>query len=133
MEERFFEQHFSRSEAQAWIPRLQSDLPRISALIESISPDLELLRPVLEHRGNGGGIDVVRYIAVDSELSELLEPIQSAGILLKDVHRGLVDFPHLLGTGQEVFLCWELADGDEISWFHDVRAGFAGRRPLEGN
>lgn len=131
MSDQLFEQHFSVDEAEEWIPRLRQALPRIAALIGVISPDLEKLRPVIEHRGNGGGIDVVKYVSVDTELASLLEPIQSAGILLKDVDRGLVDFPHLRESGEEVFLCWQLADGDRILWYHELRAGFDGRRQLD--
>jgi hypothetical protein len=29
-----------------------------------------------------------------------------------------------------VLLCWQLDEGDEIGWWHEVEAGFAGRRPL---
>jgi hypothetical protein len=47
---------------------------------------------------------------------------------LKDVERGLVDFPAILDE-REVFLCWEKAE-DNITHWHDIDTGFAGRKPL---
>jgi hypothetical protein len=49
-------------------------------------------------------------------------------VVLRDVERGLIDFP-ALRDGQEVYLCW-LIDEDEISCWRELDAGFAGRRPL---
>lgn len=46
----------------------------------------------------------------------------------KDPARGLVDFHHERG-GEVVFLCYELAEADIVSW-HPIEAGYAGRRPL---
>ena len=51
------------------------------------------------------------------------------GIVLQDINRGLIDFPSIR-DGREVFLCWELADGDEIQWYHEIDAGYAGRQPV---
>ena len=60
-----------------------------------------------------------------SEMSEL----ESLGVQLKDFERGLIDFPSLR-DGRVVLLCWQLGEGDELEWWHDVDAGFAGRTPL---
>ena len=32
--------------------------------------------------------------------------------------------------GRVVLLCWQMGEGDELEWWHDVDAGFAGRTPL---
>ena len=48
---------------------------------------------------------------------------------IKDFKRGLVDFPSLR-EGRVVLLCWQMGEGDELAWWHDVDAGFAGRTPL---
>jgi len=48
--------------------------------------------------------------------------------VLRDLERGLVDFPSLR-EGQEVYLCWE--EGEQsIGFWHSVEDGHAGRRPL---
>jgi hypothetical protein len=50
------------------------------------------------------------------------------GVQIKDFERGLVDFPHIR-DGREVFLCWELHEGD-IEFWHDIDAGYTGRERL---
>jgi hypothetical protein len=54
--------------------------------------------------------------------------LAGAGIVLRDLDRGLVDFP-AIRDGEEVYLCW-LVDEPEIEHWHELDAGFAGRRRL---
>ena len=78
----------------------------------------------------GGGIESgVAYAAVLTELTVQLSELETLGVQLKDFERGLVDFPSLR-DGRVVLLCWQLGEGDELEWWHDVDAGFAGRTPL---
>jgi len=56
--------------------------------------------------------------------------IRALGVELKAVDQGLVDFP-TLREGRIVYLCWRLGEGQIAHW-HEVEAGFAGRKPLEG-
>jgi hypothetical protein len=49
-------------------------------------------------------------------------------IVLRDLERGLVDFP-ALRDGHEVYLCWVEGEPD-IEFWHDLDAGFAGRQSL---
>ena len=69
------------------------------------------------------------YAAVLTELTIQLAELEALGVQLKDFERGLVDFPSLR-DGRVVLLCWQLGEGDELEWWHDVDAGFAGRTPL---
>ena len=55
--------------------------------------------------------------------------LEGMGVQLKDFERGLIDFPSLR-DGRVVLLCWQLDEGDELEWWHDIDAGFAGRTPL---
>ncbi len=50
-------------------------------------------------------------------------------VVLRDLDRGLVDFP-ALRDGREVYLCWVEREEDEIAFWHDLDAGYAGREPL---
>jgi hypothetical protein len=61
-------------------------------------------------------------------LSRALNELDAVDVVVRDVERGLVDFP-ALRDGEEVYLCW-LVDEDEIGFWHAPDAGFAGRRPL---
>jgi hypothetical protein len=54
--------------------------------------------------------------------------IDALGLTLRDIERGLVDFPALV-AGRQVWLCWREGESS-IGWWHDLDTGFDGRRPL---
>jgi len=65
---------------------------------------------------------------LEGELERIAQELAPIGCQLKDLERGLVDF--LARKGDEVIcLCW-LAGEPAIEWWHDLQAGFAGRRPV---
>ena len=80
-------------------------------------------------QGGGGVTDGVAYAAALTDLTLEIQELESLGVQLKDFERGLVDFPSLR-EGRVVLLCWQMGEGDELEWWHDVDAGFAGRTPL---
>ncbi len=57
-----------------------------------------------------------------------MRELSEAGIQVKDLEAGLVDFPHLR-QGEEVFLCWKLGE-ETIGYWHELESGFAGRKLL---
>lgn len=70
------------------------------------------------------------------QIEELIERLRrherelaAIGCELKDFGRGVVDFPALL-NGRKVLLCWQLGE-PRIAYWHELCAGFAGRRPIE--
>ena len=65
---------------------------------------------------------------VGSKIRSLVDSIVEKGILIKDPRRGLFDFPYQL-EGELVNLCW-LAGEPDISYWHTMDSGFAGRQPL---
>ncbi len=75
-----------------------------------------------------GGATVNAWISALAAMQQLLGEFHRREIVIKDVSRGLVDFPALIG-GREVFLCWE-SDEDDIEFWHDLDSGFAGREKL---
>ena len=54
--------------------------------------------------------------------------IDELGLTLRDIERGLVDFPALV-SGRQIWLCWQRGDR-AIGWWHSLDSGFAGRLPL---
>jgi hypothetical protein len=64
-----------------------------------------------------------------AEVNSLIERVQEMACELKDIEQGLIDF-RTEREGREVYLCWKLGEPD-IRWWHELDAGFAGRRPLE--
>ena len=128
-EERSFERHFTPEEANALLPRLKPLLRQLRDAKDELtdSEAHELLSEAAT--GNGGGEPGRQVGIAFLEVRRLLETLEQAGIVLKDIDRGLVDFPALIG-GREVFLCWELGE-DEVAFWHDLEAGYRGRQPLD--
>jgi hypothetical protein len=86
--------------------------------------------------GNGGDFDPQepRELEEDFEretaaMAEAVERLERLGVIVKDADRGLVDFPALRESGDEVLLCWQVGE-DEIAYWHGLEEGFAGRKPL---
>lgn len=84
---------------------------------------------------NGGDLTPTDFGEVEEELereagalARAVELIQSAGAQVKDLDRGLLDFPSLR-DGEEILLCWHLGE-DEIEYWHGPEDGFSGRKPL---
>jgi hypothetical protein len=76
----------------------------------------------------GGGYPGREVAGPLVELSRAVGELEAVDIVLRDVDRGLIDFPSIR-DGEEVYLCW-LLDEDEVRFWHHPDAGFAGRRPL---
>jgi hypothetical protein len=120
---------FSVNEANALIPRLKGLFARVQAERERMID----MRPELEKAQEGSSRDWgtprgAEYIEILDALQQIMKDIEALGVLVKDIDIGLCDFPHNR-DGRVVYLCWKL-DEDEISWWHDLETGFAGRQPL---
>ncbi len=63
------------------------------------------------------------------DAASALSELESAGIVLRALDRGLVDFPARHPGGRLVLLCWQVGE-DDLAWWHLPEDGFAGRRPL---
>jgi hypothetical protein len=64
------------------------------------------------------------------EAQNTLAEIDEIGVQVKDLEKGLLDFPCVM-DGQTVLLCWQLGE-KEIGYWHSPEDGFAGRKPLDG-
>ena len=128
-----FPKHFTLAEARASLPALRRRLLRIGELLAEARRAQET--PGTSHvvilRGNGKGPIVSGAGRWKEEAQRLIEEVADEGIQIKDLERGLVDFPHFLGgdPAHEVFLCWHLGE-DTIDYWHEIDAGIAGRNPL---
>ena len=62
------------------------------------------------------------------KLNGYLAELEQIGCYFKDWNFtiGLVDFPAKI-NGKEVLLCWR-SDEDSLKYYHDIEAGFAGRK-----
>ena len=76
----------------------------------------------------GGGWPGRRHATASLEVALGFERLEELDIVVRDLDRGLIDFPALLG-GEEVYLCWLLGEPAVGHW-HALEAGYGGRRPL---
>ena len=122
---------FTIQEANALLPNVRIILAKIQRAHRKLSRYRDDAKKASEaaERGGGGIANGVSYAAVLTDLTVQLAELESLGVQLKDFERGLVDFPSLR-DGRVVLLCWQLGEGEELEWWHDVDAGFAGRTPL---
>ena len=123
-----YKKHYTRDEARALLPRIRQWLGRITKLRRQLQQDEKALSALLAEGNDVGGDIVNRWIKALADLREILVEFHARQIEIKDLDRGLIDFPAIL-DGKEVFLCWEL-DEEDIEFWHELDAGFAGREKL---
>lgn len=127
---------FSLEEANALLPWLEEQLTRMMPLRDQLAARQEQLIGLLRRRRSNGRSsseedilaaqrDVDRFTR---ELQEQLREIAERGILVRDLGRGLVDFPSVR-EGREVYLCW-LRGEEQVGYWHDTNTGFSGRQPI---
>jgi len=122
---------FTVQEANALLPNVRSLLAKIQQAHKNVARYSNEAKKAADaaERGGGGMVDGVLYARLLTKLTTLMTELEGLGVQLKDYERGLVDFPSLR-EGRVVLLCWQLGEGDELEWWHDVDSGFAGRTPL---
>ncbi len=120
------ERMFTVEEASAELEELRLRLPRLRDARRSL---IETSRRIDEAVGvDGGGVEGSEWFRAQTVLREELEWVVSRGLVLRDPDAGLVDFP-ARHDDDDVFLCWRLGE-PAIEWYHGLRSGFSGRRPL---
>jgi len=122
---------FTVEEANALLPTVRKIVGRIQRTHKALSRYRDAAKKAAEAAEHGGGgiAEGVHYATVLSELTLAVADLEALGVQLKDFERGLIDFPSLR-DGRMVLLCWQMGEGDELEWWHDLDAGFAGRTPL---
>jgi hypothetical protein len=122
------ERHYTLEQANAALDWVVERLERLCSARTQLSDD-EAREALTEAApGDGGGSPGRVVSEAFLELRAALTELQAMDVVLRDLDRGLVDFP-AIRDGREVYLCWEEGE-DEISFWHEPEAGFAGRRPL---
>ena len=129
---------FTLDEAQDLLPVLESLLRTAldgKKFIESVDTELqELAHRVFLH----GGIlvNIVHMARRKAEREKMIQKVKdslaeidAAGVQVKDLDIGLLDFPCEV-EGRTVLLCWKLGEKGITHW-HGVSEGFAGRKPID--
>ena len=120
--------HYTRDEARLLLPQVRQWLRQLARLREQLREGDQRLSGLMATGGDAGGEPVNQWVKAMGETRELLLEFERREIMLKDLDRGLVDFPAIIG-GREVFLCWE-QDEEDVEFWHDLNSGYAGREPL---
>jgi hypothetical protein len=126
--ERVHDRHFTVEQAN-------DALDTVRPLLQRLRDARDLLTDEEAHAAltdaaptNGGGESGTQVGEAFLEVRRLLLALQEAGLVVRDIDRGLIDFPAIL-EGREVYLCWELGE-DEVAFWHELEGGFGGREPL---
>jgi hypothetical protein len=123
------ERHYTVEEASELLPRVVELIAQMRTARDQLG-DREA-REALSEAGptNGGGAPGRTVSEAFVQLRDAVAELQELEVVLRDLDRGLLDFPSLR-DGREVYLCWQ--DGeDAIGFWHDPEAGFAGRQPID--
>ena len=123
-----FKKHYTRDEARALLPEVRQWLARLVEIRDQLQKSELRMKSLTSSGADLGGDLVNGWVRQLLALQEVLREFQRRQILLKDLERGLVDFPSIIG-GKEVFLCWE-KDEEDIEFWHDLDTGYAGREKL---
>ena len=123
-----FHKHYTRDEARALLPEIRRWFARIAALRADLEKFEGRLNGLMAPGADLGGQLVNAWVRTLADLEAVLIEFQRREIQVKDLDRGLIDFPAIIG-GREVFLCWEL-DEEDVEFWHDLDAGYAGRERL---
>lgn len=120
---------FTREEANAALPALRRLLQRLRDAKDMLT-DAEAHEALSEAAPtNGGGEPGAQVGEAFLQVRRLLASLESQGIVIRDIDRGLIDFPTMV-DGQEAYLCWELGE-ESVDWWHGTEEGFSSRQPLD--
>ena len=123
------ERIFTRSEVNEMLPSLRPLLSELRVAwlrIQELNPEIQKLKEkALMDAYSPHGVEYVESV---SQAAALMEQIHGMGVIVKDVEKGLCDFPYRK-EGRIVYLCWQMGE-ESVEHWHAIETGFAGREPL---
>jgi hypothetical protein len=120
--------HYTLEQANAALPWVMERIERLRTARDSFA-DEEARNALGEALpGNGGGEPGKVVSEAFLELQAAAGELDAVEVIVRDLERGLVDFPAMRDE-REVYLCWEEGE-DRISHWHETDAGFSGRQDL---
>ena len=122
--------YFSLQEANEALNIIRPLMDEVQRIRQKILEKQPEAWPAIEKSaGNGGNRALSNMVQDFEKFDALVHRIQDTDVLIKDINTGLLDFP-ALRDGREVYLCWQYGE-EEIAFWHEVEAGYAGRQPIE--
>ena len=121
---------FTLDEANSLIPWLVETFRKLELLRQEYTAIQERFADLERASGNLADGDKLKVSAehLARQIEEGVEEILDKGILIRDVSRGLVDFPSHR-NGREVYLCW-IGGEERIDYWPETDRGFSHREPL---
>ena len=107
---------------------MKSQYDEAEQAMQSLASRITMMGGIVVNRERAAD-DKARREVAGQRLRSILENFEQSGVLVKDLDKGLVDFPTLF-RGEEVYLCWKL-DEASIRFWHGTHEGFAGRKAIE--
>jgi hypothetical protein len=122
--------YFTLTEAKAALQIIKPLMEKIQTIRQKILVQKPEVWPVVEKAAGNGGSQAASLLVMDFEqLDQSVHQIQATGAVLKDINLGLLDFS-AWRADHEVYLCWKYGE-QNIEYWHEIEAGFAGRQPIE--
>ena len=122
--------YFTLAEANAALQIIKPLMEKVQMIRQNILAQKPEVWPVVEKAAGNGGSKAASLLAMEFEqLDQCVHQIQATGAVLKDINLGLLDFS-AWREDQEVYLCWKYGE-QNIEYWHEIEAGFAGRRSIE--
>ena len=123
-------QYFTLQEANKALNIIRPLMDEVQVIRQKILENQPEAWPAIEKSaGNGGNRALSNLVQEFEKLDALVHQIQDTGAQIKDINTGLLDFS-ALKNGREVYLCWQHGE-DDIQYWHEIEAGFAGRQPID--
>jgi hypothetical protein len=123
------DKHFTLLEAQEQLIVIKPYLRKIIELKEFLD-DIGFDVYNHEYFGGRGPNGTGAFPKEMDELVSYVKKIADKGILIKDLNSGLIDFPFVRESGEEVYLCYIYGE-EKILFWHSIPDGFKGRRSIE--
>jgi hypothetical protein len=121
---------FTLSEANEALNAIRPLMDEVQAIRQKImTAQPEAWTAIEKAVGNGGNRALSDLVQDFEKLDSLVHKILDTGVIIKDINIGLLDFS-ALKDGREVYLCWQYGEED-IGYWHEVDAGYAGRQPID--
>lgn len=120
--------HYTLEEARNLIPRIEEWLQEIYTLNQQQEECRDWQKAMFEQGHDLGGTQIEGEVKNLNRLLRLLGEFQKREIIIRDLSKGLIDFPSFMG-GKEVYLCWESGQKD-ITYWHALGSDLADRKPV---
>jgi hypothetical protein len=123
-------QYFTLEQANEALKIIRPLIDEVQVIRQKILDNQPEAWPAIEKSAGNGGNKALSALVQDFEqLDALIHQILDTGAQIKDINSGLLDFSSIRG-GREVYLCWKYGE-NEIAFWHEVDAGFAGRQSID--